>query len=106
MADEGTGGSRTADDERRLDELKQQIEGMDEALCNLTQMLTALIVKYRLEPIQTQPNWKETQQKGEDLDYSEEEGTKLDARNHRVAIDGDLHPVFHPHDEPGLGRRH
>lgn len=51
MADEGTGGSRTADDERRLDELKQQIEGMDEALCNLMQMLTVLIVKYRLEPI-------------------------------------------------------
>ena len=63
MADNGSSGKRTIDDERRFKKIEQRLDRINDTLRNLTQMVAALAIEGTREPMKWQPNqcgdWQE-----------------------------------------------
>ncbi|CBI37516.3 unnamed protein product, partial [Vitis vinifera] len=51
MVDHGSNGKRTIDDEKQFEKIEQRLDGIDETLRNLTQMVAALTIKKKHEPM-------------------------------------------------------
>ena len=63
MANDGSSGKQTIDNERRFKKIEQRLDGIDETLRNLTQMVVVLTIEGKHEPMEWQPNqrgdWQE-----------------------------------------------
>ena len=63
MVDHGSSGKRTIDNKQRLEKIEQRLDGIDKTLRNLTQMVAALTIKRKHEPMKWRPdqrgNWQE-----------------------------------------------
>ena len=55
MAEDGSSGNRLAGDERLLERVEQRLDGIDETLRNLTQMMTALTAEVRIRQKERRP---------------------------------------------------
>ena len=51
MADNGSSGKRTIDDERRFKKIEQRLDRINDTLRNLTQMVAALAIEGTREPM-------------------------------------------------------
>ena len=54
MVDDGSSGKRTIDDKWQFEKIEQRLDGIDETLCNFTQMVVALTIEGKREPMK----WK------------------------------------------------
>ncbi|KAM7481342.1 hypothetical protein LguiB_005925 [Lonicera macranthoides] len=48
MAEDGSSGKRSANDERRLEGVKQRLDIVDESLCKIAQMIAALTAEVKI----------------------------------------------------------
>ena len=55
MAEDGSSGQRSTDNEWRFATIEQRLNGIDESLRNLTQTMAALTTQRRHEPIDRRP---------------------------------------------------
>ena len=56
MANDDSSGKWTIDNEQQFKKIEQRLDGINETIHNLMQMVVTLTIKGKYEPIERQPN--------------------------------------------------
>ena len=75
MVDDGSSGKRTIDDKWQFEKIEQRLDGIDETLCNFTQMVVALTIEGKREPMKWKLDQRGYQQED---DYDDQHRPQID----------------------------